>query len=80
MAKLLQPSLVTLTITLTLLSCINCFSVGNPNDCTQPRIVEYLTNYTIPTSDLEYLLKNNLSSFNINDIKNKTLTFYQIKG
>lgn len=80
MAKLTRPSIVTPAIILALICYASCFSLGSPNDCTQPRIVEYLNNYTIPTNDLEYLVKNNLSSFNINDIKNKTVTFHQIKG
>lgn len=80
MAKLALPSMATLVATLALVCCIGCFSVATPNDCNQPRIVEYLFNYTIPTNDLEYLLKNNLSSLNINDIKNKTLTFHSFKG
>lgn len=69
---MLLLALISLTVSFT-------FEEMNQADCGNPKLIEFLSNYTLPTDDLKTLVKENISSLNIDDIKSKNVTFTQIK-
>ena len=48
------------------------------NACNQPKIIEYLNNYVMPTNDLKNLIASNISSLPLSDIKAKNISFSKI--
>ena len=47
--------------------------------CAQPKVIEFLFNYTFPTNDLKTLVADNISSLSIAAISTKKVTFSETK-
>lgn len=65
-------------VCLVLLTVSSCF-VFVPKACDTPQIVQFINNYQIPTEDLAFLVKTNLSSFSLPAISVKKVSFSQTK-
>lgn len=55
------------------------FSFHSTDTCPNPKIIEYLSNYVIPTTDLQMLIHDNISALTIAEIKTKKVTFSEVK-